>query len=112
MKQATAPRSDDGTADSTELVGLGTYAYGTHDQVARFTNTTKDIAEHAGTTYKYGKEIWKLLMKKTEATFTEPSAPKDETKRPPQSCALTPSAMAVACMDAASTRFPPVMACH
>ena len=77
MKQATAPRSDDGT-NSTEL---GTYAYGTHDQVARFTNTTKDIAELAGTTYKYGKEIWKLLMKKTEPTFTEPSAPTDEKDR-------------------------------
>jgi hypothetical protein len=79
--QATYPRSGESPANSPEIAGLSTYSYGTHDQVARFTNATKDITELAGTTYKYGKEIWNLLMKKSEATFPEPSTPSNEKDR-------------------------------
>jgi hypothetical protein len=78
---STNPRSGESPADSNEIAGLGTYSYGTHDQVSRYTNATKDIAELAGTTYKYGKEIWDLLMKKSEAKFPEPSAPSDAKDR-------------------------------
>ena len=50
-----------------------TYSYGTHDQVARFTKTTKDIAEYTSTTFKYGKEMWTLIQDKAETVFTEPT---------------------------------------
>jgi len=80
--QATKPRSGDRPAQSNETgLSMCTYSYGTHDQVARFTDATKAIAELAGTTYNYGKEIWTLLMDKTEATFPEPSAPADATDK-------------------------------
>lgn len=70
------------TMNPTDKNGeLGTYSYGTHDQVSRFTSTTKDIAAHVGTTYKQGKEMWTLLVDNEEAVFQEPTAPK-ETDRP------------------------------
>jgi hypothetical protein len=59
---------------------MGTYSYGTHDQVTRFTSATKDIAAYVGTTYKQGKEMWTLLIYNEEAVFTKPTAPKDTEK--------------------------------
>jgi len=70
--QAMNHRSGERPAQSNET-GLSTYSYGTYDQVARFTDATKAIAELASMTYNYSKEIWMLLIDKTEATFTEPS---------------------------------------
>ncbi len=61
----------------TSPAQTSTYSYGTTDQVARYSNTTREIAEYAGENYKAGKQIYEMLMKRTEATITEPSAPDD-----------------------------------
>lgn len=60
---------------------LGTYSYGTHDQVTKFTSTTKEIASYVGTAYKQGKEMYTLLVDNEEAVFSEPIAPKDASNR-------------------------------
>ena len=79
----TSP-ADSRSGDSPPLKNdeMSIYSYGTHDQVARFTSVTKDIAAHVGTSYKQGKEMWILLMDNEETMFTEPTAPKDGTDRP------------------------------
>ena len=78
--QATKPKSATEVPAETGLLS-SRYSYGTHDQVARYTATTKAIAELAGTTYDYNKEIWTLLMNKREAVFTEPTIPPDDKDR-------------------------------
>jgi hypothetical protein len=74
-------RNNEMTTPTDKKDELGTYAYGTHDQVARFTSVTKGIAALAGTTYKQGKEMYTLIMDNKEAVYPEPTAPTD-TDRP------------------------------
>lgn len=79
MKTGSDSRSGDLKPPSD--ASMDTYAYGTVDQVSRFTSTTKDIAAFVGTTYKQGKEMYTLLTDNDETTFTEPTAPLDDKNR-------------------------------
>mmetsp|Transcript_27987 Transcript_27987/g.65074 ORF Transcript_27987/g.65074 Transcript_27987/m.65074 type:complete len:363 (-) Transcript_27987:30-1118(-) len=80
--KGTAPTMKNSTNDKDEVKdednGMTTYDYGTHDQISRFTNATNDIAEYAGRSYTYGKEIWTLMTKGIEPTFKEPEELKGE----------------------------------
>jgi hypothetical protein len=49
------------------------FVYGTQDQTERFTKSTKGIAEYVGITI--GKEMCKLVQKRVETKFTEPTPP-------------------------------------
>lgn len=69
---------------SKVVVGLeelrgNVYSFGTLDQSERYVRTTKLLAEYVGT--EFGKEMWTLVSKKLETTFTEPVDPgTDATK--------------------------------
>jgi hypothetical protein len=73
-------RNNEMTSPTDKKDEMGTFSYGTHDQVTRFTSAKKDIASHVGTTYKQGKEMWNLLIDNEEAVFPEPVTPSETDK--------------------------------
>ena len=66
--------SDNKDDPGIEILKGHTFSYGTTDQVERFINTRKAVAQYAATEYENGKAMWQLVKHLKETTFQEPTA--------------------------------------